>query len=57
MRIKSSGWYAVELWQSSFGKQPKTFGPVNVNIANGENIVRMINPQMFRAAGINQRPL
>ena len=54
MQIKSFRRHAVELLQSPFGMRPETFYPVDVNIANGENIVRMINSQMFRIPDINQ---
>ncbi len=54
VQIKSFWRHAVELMQSSFGIRPETFYPVDVNVANGKNIKRVINAQMFAVADINQ---
>ncbi len=54
MQIKSFWRHAVELVQSSFGIRPKTFYSVDMNITDGENIVRVIDSQMFGVAHINQ---
>lgn len=54
MQIKSFRRDAVELLQSSFGIRPEAFDAVNMNIADGKNIFRMINSQMLRVTNINQ---
>ena len=54
MQIEGFLRHAIELLQSSFGIRPKAFDPVNVNIANGENVVRVINSQVLGITDINQ---
>ncbi len=54
MQIKGSCRYAVKILQAAFGIRPETFYPVDMNIADGENVVRVIDTQMFRIPDINQ---
>lgn len=54
VQIKSLGRHSVKFVQSSFGIRPETFNAVNVVLANGKNIRRMINAKMFALADINQ---
>ena len=46
--------YAVELLQSPFGERPKSLDSGNVRRAVDEFICRMIDPEMFLKADINQ---
>ncbi len=54
MQIKSFRRHTVEVLQAAFGIRPETFYPVDMNIADGENVVRVIDTQMFRIPDINQ---
>ena len=54
VQIESFRRHAVELLQAAFGTRPETFYPVDVNVADGKNICRMINAQMFAVADYNE---
>ncbi len=46
--------HAIEFLKAAFGIRPETFNAVDVNIADGENLLRVIDPQMFAVTDINQ---
>lgn len=54
MQIESFGRHAVELVQSCFGIRPETFDVVNVVIADGKYVVRVVDSQMPAITDINQ---
>ncbi len=54
MQIESSFRHTVELMQAAFSIRPKTFDAIDVIVADGKNIRRMIDPKMFAVADINQ---
>lgn len=54
MQIKSMLRDTVEFLQPSFRRRPETFYPVNMVVADGKLIARMIDSKVFRVADINQ---
>lgn len=54
VQIESVVRHAVELLQTAFGIRPEAFDAVDVNIADGKKIVRMIDSQMLAVTDIDQ---